>query len=516
MPTVRRFISQKQAPVEGAVQAPSSLARQDSSIAQAIGGIGEQVAQFGELRAELARKTQANVDYLKTTRARADLEKAGLVYQAWQKVNPNPEGWVDAASKFASDVKLDTQGMSPQAQQRLQQEFDIARDEFIATATIEAVKTTGDNVVVAATSKYQETLEDPNSTEESRLAAREEFEEQVLRNRSAEVTASLADKLEEDAVSDRKDAKQDDIRQLAGRSPELAIQLIDGELETRKEKGFEPKEDDLTDPDLIATKQYAKSVIQSRENAVDAKYISDTGQAITEWTTNINSTTPEQVWGTNIPTPPGKEEDTLDLKKKVASIVDGIQKRQANIIADKGKAEREASYDPKVVSELKIRAENITGRQEIDELKKEAATALAGNIIDDSDLESILQKSEKTFTSVLDTDMKSSQTTFSRIMLKGTSSESLVPWLQGQQLAAQAAGEEIDIDQLMAAFVDVGKAKQWAVNQVKNEVELDMSTKESPTLEEQRKSHLASSKVWLNKSDTELVRLYRAWLTSKP
>lgn len=218
MPRVKRFISSKQAPVESFASAPSSLATQSTDIVGAIAGLGGKLFSTSlsnkkaaeDVRAELARKTQANVDFLKTNRARGDIKRTGLSYEAWKEVN-NPDEWVKGANKFAADVEIDTQGMSPEAQQRLQQEIDIAKQEFIASSTLDAVKATGDNVVLAATAAYNEVIQDSNSTEESRLAARAEFEEQVGRNRSVEFTNKLANKLDEDAVADRATDASNDV-----------------------------------------------------------------------------------------------------------------------------------------------------------------------------------------------------------------------------------------------------------------------------------------------------------------
>jgi hypothetical protein len=530
MPEVPRFLSQKQLPIEGAVQAPSSLATQDTSIARAIEGLGsgiqaEAVKRGQEavrrseaeerVKAELKARTQRNIDFLQANKANREIKVKTIEFEAFKETNDAIE-WVSQAEKV--DFTVDTTNMSPEKAEQAEQRAFFAQQDFLTKTTLEATVAIGEAATTQATVLYKDSLEDPSQTEEQRQIAKQQWLEIAKNTMEDNAAVELGDKIEEDAVEIRHDNLLQNTREQAAITPEAVLATVEEEQELRKRTGKEPEEDELSNQDLVSLKNYSKSVIESNKVKVEDNYNEVSGEAVSGWVEGINNgtLTESEVWATKIPVDATKEEDAAKLKTQFATVARGLTERRRDQQTKSKKEEREKLYDPRIVSDLKVRAENVKGRAEIDQLKLETSEALKNNIIEDADAESIYQKSEQSFDNLLSNTLSQSQSTFSRIMLKGTGSESLAPWLQVQSDALAAAGEPVDVQQLLATFSDVGKAKQWTVNTVKNEVELAMSKIENPTIDDQRKASLDAQKRWLRLSDIEIVGAYKAWLQTNP
>lgn len=273
----------------------------------------------------------------------------------------------------------------------------------------------------------------------------------------------------------------------------------------------------LSDPDMA---QFRDELIRKADhilgNAND-QYDIAIGKAASDFVKSIQNGTlsEEMVWGYDIDVALNKQSDLAGFRKEWVAVARGIDDRKLALADDNKKRAIKEAYNPQIVSELKTRAALAKTSAEIQSVKMEAAQALASNYIDDADLENISYKAETTFASLVDSTLDESDTQFARIILRGTSDESLVPWLQSQVLASQAAGRPITQEvttKLIADFGFVAKAKQWAVNEARRQVEREVKTQEIVDVNQVRLMYLQAQKRWLNKSDTELVDEYKEWL----
>ena len=208
--------------------------------------------------------------------------------------------------------------------------------------------------------------------------------------------------------------------------------------------------------------------------------------------------------------PLSKQKELASFRKTWAGIARGIVERKKKQIDGTNKKDREEAYSPELVAELKTEARNALSVTEVEAVKMKAATALEKDNIDDADIETINIDAEKTFKIATDKAIDDGESQFASIQLRGTSNESLTPWIQSQVLSQTATGKKITsefVTNLISTFQDVGKAKQWSVNQTRDEVIATINKEEeegkSVSVDDIRLLYIQSQKKWLRKTDID-------------
>ncbi len=323
----------------------------------------------------------------------------------------------------------------------------------------------------------------------------------------------------EDAISGK--------RNQASVFPELTVAEMGTELEARKKGEGDPALASIPSDDLINIKKFASGIVKEREAGVTKEVNLATSNAVSGWSDIIADPEKElsgsEVWNTPIEVPPEFEKDVGTLKNVWAGIAQGLADRKLAQQKGTKKKDREDAYDPELAAALKTEARDAASPEDVETVRRKAADALKEDKIDDADNETINLDAPKAFNTVVDRTIREEDVRFKSIILKGTSSESLRPWLQGQILAIQATGKTITSEttnELLKTFSRVGRAKEWAAGQTLSTVRAEMDNRKKEgkavTVNDTRLLYLQTEKIWLRKSDTELVKEYDAWLARKP
>lgn len=334
-----------------------------------------------------------------------------------------------------------------------------------------------------------------------------------------ELTRKGFEQVNQDAV----EAKRNE----AGIDPIGVEAEMKAERELRATGVMTPELAALTGEDLVDIGKFAKSA--GAENAANSKRAFDVaiGNAVAGWSTKISDPNTElterEVWNTPIEVPPIHQAGLGAKREFWAGIARGITARRRQMQEGVNKKTREDAYNPVLAAELKTRARKAESVTDIEKIKEDASQALTRNEIDDTDIETVNFNADKTFDTLADATIDTEEVRYRSIILKGTSTESLVPWLTAQTIAITAAGGEItaeETQELIQQFERAARAKEWAVARPRESIEREIdkaeAAKKTLSVDEIRDLYLKAKKVWLRKSDTDLIKEYDAWLSSKP
>ncbi|KKL86023.1 hypothetical protein LCGC14_1948870, partial [marine sediment metagenome] len=468
-------------------------------------------------------RNRANLDSLSARKADKvrDLTNAQI---ATMKTNTPPEKWEEETLKLVTNGNGQITGFdfSPNAmaEQQIISDGDLATLPELAFAA-------GSRAISTATIKSEtERLTDDFRSGKEGMARRTVKFIEIMRNNglSSEAIVTLIKAAKEGGKKGREDDAVNAVRNAAAEQPVVATEAIDKELAQRK-KGDVENFIDVSSEELLSAKKLAKSTIVSNSNVIQEEFDIAVGQATTNVIDGIRNKTITEadIWSMPIGVDPSKEGDVGAWRSTWATTVRLIGERKRAIQEGRNKDAREKAYDPALVAALKTEARAAKSTVAIQNIEERAAKALSRDFINDDDLESVSVSANATFETAVDKTLDESESQLSGIMLQGTSTVSLVPWLQSQALAITLTGRKFtaeDSTNLLKTFQDVGKAKQWAVDQTRRDVDAEIAkqrkAKQDVSVNDVRLIYLRTQKEWLRKSDTQLTEEYTEWLKRKP
>jgi len=486
-------------------------------------GAGEGLKAIGEVLTELGERKKKAKDsigisdsnsIIKNTEIDMETELQNTPFKDRPKIR---QKWSNA-----SITRINELDMSQGEKNRAIQGSRVAWETIINLGELSDTEAIVKESQVKAGDKWGEALVNAQGNpEDINVGIAEEALDKTLTNMGPADAKSFKEEIIKVSVRQMHDNAKSEVRELAAGSPLVAIERIEGEQSIRI-KG-EPKDFSLvSNEDLLSAKNLAKSTLVSNSNKIQREFDLAVGAAATEISEGIKNKTitENDIWQMEITVPIGKEKDLELWRESRASTVRGIEDRTRKQQDGVEKKKREDAYNPQVVASLKTQARGAVTPTEVSKVKELAQDAFSKDEIDDNDIESISISADATFKTVFDKTIDEAEKQLSDIMLRGTSSESLAPWIQSQVVRISATGRAVtseEISDLIQTFQDVGKAKQWSINEARREVDEEVaSTEKQESVKEGRILFLESQKKWLRKTDTELVEEYKAWLTQKP
>ena len=500
-------------------QIPSDVGNVGQGLeARALGDIGKGVSDVANVFHELKVRENTATDLTQTARDQQSLSDTFNQIEIDANKNKVPikdrtPEWYNGQISERFTQNPDTYGTAKGFEaSQIDRDFEI--DSFISGITL---KNTQTQIKVAVSTTRDVALNNPNEANVAayKKALEQEDDEDVVIQKMA-VFQVEADKL-------RDKTALENIRRRAVEQPVLTTEFIDAEIKHR-EKNQPVNFPFVSSEDLNSAKQLAKSTIVSTKNASQEKFDVSVGEATTDVTTRMtqNDIIEDDVWSMVIDVPVDKQDDLGAWRSKWATIVRGKAERTRKIQEGVDKEKREKAYDPALVADLKNRARKATFQTEKAKIREEAATALNAYQINDDDLEKINTDTDAVFNTVVDKAIDERDASLSGVLLEGTSTASLAPWLSAQVQARAAIGtvDGATINELIATFQFVARAKKWAAGQTKDLAEdtakeFQEDKGKSITVDDVRLLYLQIEKEWLRLSDTEIVERYETWLNSK-
>jgi hypothetical protein len=261
------------------------------AVGQAVGEfgvtIGSKIKQRSEkreaLRQALEAKNRKNLDVRETRKAQLATEDYLRDVDTIKKTTA-PENWADAIDERSTQYKggLDTLNLSPEARER--------RD----IETIGIANKVEDEAFIDGTLRLKITAID--TAKESSVAlfragrpAREDLREQIdimrFNGMNLKEIEAVLDTAKEAGLKLRNKDAVEAARNLASINPEQSIETLDAELQARKSGKGTISEEELSNEDLVDTKNYAESIISKQDS--DSKLASE--QAIKTAYSNIRN-----------------------------------------------------------------------------------------------------------------------------------------------------------------------------------------------------------------------------------
>lgn len=530
MARIERTEATGKIPVKQAQLIDPGAFRFSTSVARAVQGAGATLTQMSKeeraVKQELAKRKLAMKDKIGTSDSKALMRDAEQEYA--KKIETAPlEEHEAIRQKQINAAKFSIAGLelSPDARELVENDVDIWSNDFDDTAELANIQEVQKTASVRVIDDYEQSLiEAGGDLADPNFLKAEEALDDHFKNLEPSEAKILKRKANERAVKQIESDANTEIRELATRVPQEAIKRIETEQAQRK-KGKEEDFPLVSNEDLQSAKKLAESTIVSIKNQSQEKFDLAVGQATTTVTDGIRerTVTENDIWTMEVDVPLDKQGDLGKWRNTWAGIIRNIETRTRKKQDGTDKKNREDAYDPELVASLKTEARNAESPTDVADIKRRASVALGENKIDDADLETISVNADKTFQTAVDEAVDTGDTELRRIILKGTSTESLTPWLQSQIVSITATGRKIaagEVTDLIQTFQFVGKAKTWAAGEARRAVELEIEQKQKDkkpmTLDDVRKLSLETQKVWLRKTDTELTEEYRAWLKQKP
>ena len=530
MPRIERFSATAPVPVKREQLIDPGAFRFSTAAAEGFKEIGSVLSELGE------RKRAAD-DSLAVNAAGESRDFAKKKIRQAMLDNPDPAAWAELREKIIAEQRniFTKQKFSSRVgnNEKIEQtafENGLRADVEIAITT----QTIENDIAVTGKNLIDKIAHDDGSTEAAADIAKQlGMAQSALERKHAKDVAKIH--LEETILSAQKEQKRvasDNLREASVVTPEGSIQAIDDEIAFRKKTG-NPSDMfmHVSSQDLNSAKQLAQSTIVSNKNELQKQYDIEIGNFTSSVTKGIRegTITEADVWQMPIPVAIEKQADADAVRKMWAGTVDGLVSRQAAMQVASKKKDREDAYNPSLVSMLKTEARQADSSFVRLDVKRRAAAALAADEINDADYEYIATGADASFKTVVDKTIDDSEVQLKSILLRGTSSESLVPWMQAQAIGMRAADKDMTLEisaKLMADFAEVGRAKEWAVDQVRRDVEFSIGSLKPEgevvgppkeiRVDDVRLQFLRSQKIWLRKTDSQIVEEYRAWLQRNP
>lgn len=502
MATIRKS-AQAPVPVERAQLINPGDFRFSTESAKTLQGIGGVLSELGE------RKSKAE-DSLSVNAAGESRDLAKERILALIKTNPDPSAWGPELQKIFNDQNEGYSKLSLSKAARANQDIEqkAFMDEWQVKVSTAATTRTIDNDITVSGKNLIDKISNDDESELAAVDIQKQIElyREALQRKDTEEISEI--KMGETLVEGEKQRISNFIQQgKFGQAKELA----------KKNENFTPTERNAQLNIIEKTKVSQENIIKSNSEIFANKAIEEGYAKIIKREDESGQVLDIESLISDVQNDPNITSDASnEVAKKLMSFYNTWNTTTS-------KVKRDAAYNPSLAASLKTEARNVENVANKIDIKDRSATALAKNEIDIADFETISIDAEKTFKIATDKAIDDGESRFASIQLKGTSNESLTPWIQSQVLQKTLTGEEVSpvfVTDLITKFQDIGKAKQWSVNQTRNEVIATIDSKENTkekidTVDGIRLLYLQTQKKWLRKTDIELVEEYRNWMDSK-
>lgn len=267
-------------------------------------------------------------------------------------------------------------------------------------------------------------------------------------------------------------------------------------------------------------RQYYKSVKSSYQVSNKLVYEAFLGKTSDELFEKFNNYELEEndIWRLSSADVP--EEYKSDFSEFKSQWVSRVRMRNDRILNEAKESEiekRKQMYSPDTVAELERKAKSVESPKDVGTVKTQAIDSMNRGLIKEDDVKVIFNYADSTFKDAPYKAIDSVQKDLVDEMLRSYTPDSLAPWMQSQILIAKARGDESEIDamKLIDTFTEVGKARQWIVNEfIRDMYGRVQPDKDKPQLSvsEVQEMALVRRRQMLRMSDTEIVEAYRQWL----